>query len=137
MSSKELYTVMVPQKVVSQTTKGEVVRNIVTTYYDVAWEQVGFYGKKHGASHIDVTCQYRRLGSPPDVKVIGDINWSDEAREGTRRLEEARVKLGGAATKPVSVKPALPPVPPKMRPGEKIKIDMGYGDLVNAMVKEA
>lgn len=136
--TQELYTVMVPQEVLSNTTRGEVRRNIITTYFDVPWSQVGFYGRKHGATHISVELQTRRIGKSPDVRVLDDIQWSAAAIEGTRRYEEARAKLGGVATRPVT-RPVsfVRSEPPALRPGERVKVDMDYADLVNTMVKEA
>lgn len=136
--SQELYTVIVPQAVVSQTTRGEVTRNIVTTYFDVPWSQVGFYGRKHSAAHISVELQTRRVGRVPDVRVLDDLQWSAAAIEGTQRYEEARIKLGGVAAKPAPRAVSFAKSdPPALRPGERIKIDTGYADLVNAMVEKS
>jgi hypothetical protein len=134
MSKNELYTVFVTCDQSVKTTSGADHRRMMFVYYDVMWKQIGFYSKKHGAQHVTVELQSSRLNRGFETHTLDDITWSEEALRNSLSREPRidREAIGGVAPR-ASKKPVAPPT----RVGERVRIDTGYGDLVNAMVKEA
>lgn len=134
MSKSEIYTVFVTCDQRITTANGAQNRRMMFVYYDVAWNQIGFYSKKHGAQHVTVELQSARLNRGFETHTLDDLNWSEEAiRNSTSREPRIdRAAIGGVASRSPSKTPA-----PPTRVGERVRIDTGYGDLVNAMVKEA
>jgi hypothetical protein len=132
-----LYTVYIAVRQPMKVGKATVERDVLFVYYDVTWKQVGFYTKKHGAQHCTVERQNRMTGKTFETQVLEDIRYSDEAIKNTRLAREKREPIVGIPSggfKKIDQKhSSTPHVVYEPSP----KVDSGYAELVNQMMKES
>lgn len=126
MTTDTLYTAFISERRVINVNGSQQERDILVVYYDVAWKQLSFYVKKHGATHVTVEAQSAKLGKAPTMRALDEIKWSAEAT----RVEMTPRKSGFADgyVPPAPVREIRTPVRPVLRD------HADYADLVNVMV---
>ena len=138
MSAKHtLYTVYITERKTVTLNGVSTERDVLAVYYDVTWNQVGFYKKKHVTDHVSCEAQARKLDKMPETHVLEDISYRAATIENSKNGGRPQVAAGsipGGGTKKIDwSKMAKPSASPKASTPRAVT-GGDYADLVNAMV---
>ncbi len=149
--SKEIYTVQIVSSIVINTPKGSHLSDTVQTYFDVTWGQTLAYRAKFPTASITIEKQTRVTGKTPTVQVGESPMPAPRAPIDPNKFYDVgstkpRINLNDHSRYPYE-RPIDQSHPFKRNtrntldrePGTNVReeVSIGYGDVVNAIMKES